>query len=113
MQPDNEIMDSPRQRREQQGELLRTVLAGLCIVLVLLVGAAQLLHSHGANAPSDASCSLCLVAHLAASPAPIVAGPAVAGVSSPVGPADRVFSVPRTPLLVLFIRPPPVLIPHA
>ena len=62
----------------------------VCIFLVLLVGAAHLLHTHPADAlngdQSEANCSLCVVAHLAASPAPVVAGPAIAVLLRTIAP---------------------------
>lgn len=87
---------------------LRSAVAVVCVLLVLLVGAAHLLHSHGPSQARDPGCSLCAVAHMSALPAPVLAAP----VSVETVVALRVpehASVPRRLLFhYLYIRPPPV-----
>ena len=88
---------------------LSAVIAAVCIFLILLVGAAHLLHVHPADAPSEGNCSLCLVAHLAASPAPVVAGPAIDAVLRAMPPPEPVLAAADSTVLAFHIRPPPVL----
>ncbi|ADW68900.1 hypothetical protein [Granulicella tundricola] len=88
------------------------LVAVLCIFLILLVGVAQVLHSHPAEC-SDAACSLCAVAHLAALPAAFAARPVVAEHLRPFLEANPTTGPPRLIGHSLSIRPPPVLNPHA
>ena len=89
------------------------VTAALCIFLVLLVGAAQLLHSHPVDSPPDANCSLCVVAHLSATPTPFIAGPALSAILRAIPPPDPIHSATGAAILAYSIRPPPALHPHA
>ncbi len=87
---------------------VRALVAFVCILLVLLVGSAQLLHTHPAgDLAGDPTCSLCAVAHLTALPAPVLDGPVTAeailllrGVCCLTAPS-RYFAT------ALHVRPPP------
>ena len=86
----------------------------LCVVLVVFLGSAQLLHMHagteGSNpTSSDAGCSLCAVAHLAALPAPELASPVVAELVQPLHTTGPDVAPPRFPSYSHESRPPPVL----
>ena len=107
------LMKSPQHRPDHQASPLRKAVAALCVFLVMLVGAAQLLHVHPASAPADANCSLCVVAHLSASPAPVVAGPITASSLSLLLAAGPALAAARPSTRVFRIRPPPALTPHA
>lgn len=57
----------------------RVLVAFVCLLLVLLVGSAHLLHTHSAgDEAANPSCSLCAVAHLTALPAPVLGTPVAA-----------------------------------
>ncbi len=87
-----------------------TVLAWLCILLVLVTGSIHLLHTHpqGDDAAS-AACGLCAVAHLSVLPAPAVQQPMVAQCFT--GFAVRTVQAPPPRFFhpSLYVRPPPVL----
>lgn len=86
---------------------MRAVVAMVCVLLVLLVGAAHLLHTHGPDQMSDPGCSLCAVVHLAAIAAPSLDAPVSLECVVRARVADRV-AVPRQLLIHhLYIRPPP------
>jgi hypothetical protein len=107
------LMQSFLHRPKHHASPLLKAVAVLCVFLVMLVGAAQLLHAHPASAPADASCSLCVVAHLSASPAPVIAGPvSVFSLSVLLAPGP-VLTDARPITRVFRIRPPPSLTPHA
>lgn len=79
----------------------------VCVLLVLLVGAAHLLHAHGPDQTSDPGCPLCAVVHLAAIAAPSLNAPVTLRSVVQARVAKRV-SVPRHLLIHhLYIRPPP------
>jgi hypothetical protein len=80
----------------------------LCVVLIVFIGSAQLLHMHAGSENSDPGCSLCAVAHLAALPAPALAGPAVAELIQPLHIAELGVAPPRFPAYSQDSRPPPV-----
>ena len=89
--------------------MLRVLVAGVCILLVLLVGAAHMLHAHPAGSPPESSCSLCVVAHLSASPAPFVAGPAISAELRALPPPAPAHTASSAAILAYTIRPPPAL----
>ena len=90
------------------GHPWRTLLALVCLVLVVLAGTVQVAHTHADGSVTHADCSLCAAAHIA-----------VQAAQSPVpAPAVAVFTaLEELPLSVLpaaistfalFTRPPPV-----
>jgi len=86
---------------------LRGVVALVCVLLVLLVGAAHLLHTHGPDQTSDPGCSLCAVVHLAAIASPSLDAPVALQSVVQARFAERV-AVPRQLFIQhLYIRPPP------
>lgn len=100
-------MNCALQLRGSSRSTLRSVLAVVCVLLVLLVGAAHLLHSHGPEQAADPGCSLCAVVHLAAIASPMLHAPIfLRGVVRALV-AER-GAVPRRVLIHhLYIRPPP------
>ena len=89
---------------------LTSVVAFLCILLILIVGAAQLLHTHNAGDETVSSgCSLCAVAHLAAIFAPTPAGLVKAESIWLFTQAVPAEAPPRYFARSLYVRPPPVL----
>ena len=101
------------QRRDARTQPLRVLLALLCVVLVVFVGSAQLLHMHtgpegSSPANSDPGCSLCAVAHLAALPTPALATPVVAELVQPLHAIEPHVAPPRFPAYCHESRPPPV-----
>ena len=101
------------QTRSEPAERLRRALAAFCVLLILLVGAAHLLHTHPNQSAEDAGCSLCVVAHLAAVPVALIAGPVLAESVRFVTFATPALSPARSHALALRIRPPPVPKPFA
>lgn len=88
----------------------QSVVALLCILLILIVGAAQLLHTHSAGDETvNPGCSLCAVAHLAAISAPTPAGLVKAESISLFREAVPAQAPPRYFARSLHVRPPPVL----
>lgn len=95
--------------RHDLSAALRRVVAVVCVLLVLLLGAAQLLHSHGPDQASDPGCSLCAVAHMSALHVPVIAGPVRTQALVAARRAEQ-SSVPEClPIHHFYIRPPPVL----
>ena len=87
-----------------------TLVALLCIALVLFLGAAQVLHTHGPHAADEAqnpNCSLCSVAHLAALPIPFLDRPVAVETVTPVRAPDQAQPPPRQFTFSTLIRPPP------
>ena len=81
----------------------------VCVLLVLLLGAAQLLHSHGPDQASDPGCSLCVVAHMSALHVPVVAGPVRTQILVAARTIEQASVARRLPIHHFYIRPPPVL----
>ena len=52
-------------RRAGTVRSLRVILAVACVLLVMLTGTVQVVHSHAGGDDSHASCSLCVTAHVA------------------------------------------------
>ncbi len=92
-----------------QAPWLRILIATVCILLVLIVGAAHMLHAHPAGSPPEAGCSLCVVAHLSASPAPFIAGPAISAELRALPPPEPTHTADSASILAFTIRPPPAL----
>jgi disulfide bond formation protein DsbB len=88
---------------------LRVAVALVCILLVLFVGAAQMLHQHVGGEAQNPACSLCVVAHLAATPAPAAHAAMIAEAVRLARPPTLQFAPARTFPFNLYVRPPPVL----
>jgi hypothetical protein len=85
----------------------RFLLAILCVLLVVVLGTAQIAHTHADGNDNHADCALCSVAHIAAqpafAPAPVPATSIVAAVEAiPTTTPSRTLST-----FALFTRPPP------
>jgi hypothetical protein len=87
---------------------LRVLTAMVCVLLILFVGAAQILHMHSPDETANASCSLCAVAHATALPAPVLGTLVVAEAVAPVAPPAAVSAPKRFFSFSLYVRPPPV-----
>ena len=87
---------------------LRRAVAVVCVLLVLLVGAAQMLHSHGPSQAPDPGCSLCAVAHMSALPVPVLAAPVSSETVVALRTPEHVSVARRLLSNHLYIRPPPV-----
>lgn len=88
---------------------LRIILATVCVMLVMLSGAVQAVHSHADSAGIHADCSLCVTAHvtvqLAEAPAPLPVAHVFAQVEL-LPPAELPAS---SSAFSNFTRPPPSL----
>ncbi len=100
---------NPVKFRTVNPQSLRILMALVCVLLVVFVGAAQLLHTHPGPDPSDPGCSLCAVAHLAAVFTPAHDSLLTAQMIEPVRPADPDFAPPHFCAFAHHVRPPPVL----
>jgi len=105
---------SSLQTSRSQSRTLRTLVALVCVLLILFVGAAQALHVHASGEAANPGCSLCAVAHVSPLPTPVLATPVVAEVVLPVAQPDPVSAPNRFFSFSLYVRPPPaVLTAHA
>lgn len=89
------------------GSWLKSLVAVVCISLVMLGGMLSVTHSHKAMGPSHPDCGLCLVAHTAihtGTPAPEIV---VVKVFTRVEVAPEIPDLPSISLEPLFSRPPP------
>jgi hypothetical protein len=86
---------------------LRVLTALVCVLLILFVGAAQVLHMHAQDEAANASCSLCAVAHAAALPAPVLGTLAVAEAVATIAAPYAVSAPNRFFAFSLYVRPPP------
>jgi hypothetical protein len=81
----------------------------VCVLLVVVLGAVQVAHSHADRADVHANCTLCVTAHVSVhpvrTPAPVPAV-AVAALLEVAAPPARVRSTLRP--FALFTRPPPL-----
>ena len=104
-----------RQKVRSPGIRPRGLIAALCILLVLLVGAAGLLHLHADGSASEAGCSLCAVAHLHVLATPEAAHPVVLEVLRTLAVPAHLLAASYTLQGPSLIRPPPgsILIAHA
>jgi hypothetical protein len=100
-------MMSQTTSRKGTSQVFRYLVAVLCVLLILFVGVAQVLHTHTANEAANAGCSLCAVAHVSVVPAPVLATPVVAEVVLPVAQPEAVSAPQRFFAFSLYVRPPP------
>ncbi len=89
--------------------MLRSLVAILCVVLILFAGAAQVLHNHAPDEAANPGCSLCAVAHVSALPVPVLATHIVVESVSTVRDPDPVAAPRRFFAFSLYVRPPPAL----
>ena len=95
------------QRLRSRTTTWRVLLAILCVVLAIVAGTAQVVHTHADGTDTHADCSLCAAAHVTVQTVqtPVLARPvAVTFVFEPrpqPRPASRLFD------FALFTRPPP------
>ena len=95
-------------RRDARPQSLRILLALLCVLLVVFIGSAQLLHMHAGAENSDPGCSLCAVAHLAALATPALINPVAASLVQAIVAPETGLAPPRFPSFSYDSRPPPV-----
>lgn len=95
--------------RSRQHQLLSTLTVVLCLLLILFIGATQLLHTHPANEGTNRGCSLCAVAHLSALPVPALSNAVLTRLMLLLQQAAPVHAPPRFRAFSLYVRPPPVL----
>jgi len=91
-------------RAEHWGRLL---LALACVLLVVVLGTAQVAHAHSDGNQNHADCALCLTAHITAQPA---FAPAPVPTTRVITAVEAVptTTLPRTlAIFALFTRPPP------
>jgi hypothetical protein len=103
--PQTTSRQNTRQGKRQNFQYLVTL---LCVLLILFVGVAQVLHSHTPDEATNANCSLCAVAHVSVLATPVQATPVIAEVVLPVAPPDPVAPPRRSLSFNLYVRPPPV-----
>ena len=94
-------------RTPSRGRTLHLLVALLCVLLILFVGAAQVLHSHPGGEAQNPNCSLCAVAHLATHAAPVTSAPALVLSIAPVHTPHRAHAPPRRFFFSTYVRPPP------
>ena len=87
--------------------LFKQAVAVLCILLVLVVGAAHLLHVHPATTVGDAGCALCVVAHLSTIASPSVSFAALLTIAEARLPELELVWSGRFHIVLHNIRPPP------
>lgn len=90
-------------------QTLRILLAGVCVLLILFIGAAQVLHTHTAAEAANPGCSLCAVAHLSVLTAPVATSPVPVATTAPIRAAEIAPPPPRLFSFATYVRPPPVL----
>jgi hypothetical protein len=88
-------------------QTFRVAIAFVCILLVLFVGATQLLHQHTQGDAQNPNCSLCSVAHLSAATTPVAQTPAIAETVQVVRPRIERVAPARAFPFSLYVRPPP------
>lgn len=93
--------------RQGQSQTLRNLVAILCVLLILFVGATQALHVHASDEAANPGCGLCAVAHVSALPAPAVATLVVAEAVAPVAAVEPLSAPQRFFSFSLYTRPPP------
>ena len=94
--------------RPGQSQTLQNLVAILCVMLILLVGATQVLHIHASDeAAANPGCALCAVAHVSALPTPVQAAPVVSESVVAIAAADPVAAPRRFFSFSLYTRPPP------
>jgi hypothetical protein len=83
----------------------RTLLALLCIVLVMATATVELTHSHADGDHAD--CALCVVAHVVIQAATVLALIVLFARISAVALAARVLVLAKATLFAFYTRPPP------
>jgi hypothetical protein len=106
-------MNARHPSRTACNQTLRNLVAMLCVLLIIFVGATQGLHTHPGDDPANPGCSLCAVAHISALPTPVLTSPVVAQTILPVAETHAVSAPPRFFSFALYVRPPPALTAHA
>ena len=105
-------MTSSSRTLTDRSRTVRTLVALLCLLLVLVASTASVMHTHPTGT-SDASCSLCAVAHLSAIPVPHAAT-AIAEPSEAFLPPSHTLAARASAFhFSLYVRPPPSLTPRA
>jgi len=85
----------------------RILLALFCVLMVVVLGAVQVAHTHADGAANHADCALCAAAHISVHP---VHAPSPAPATSVVATLEALplAVLPRTlAIFALFTRPPP------
>ena len=98
---------SRNDRQHRASRPWRILLALVCVLLVVVLGAVQVAHSHPDGTANHADCALCAAAHISVHP---VHAPSPAPATSVVATLEALPSVvlPRTlAIFALFTRPPP------
>ena len=90
-------------------QTLRMLLAGVCVLLILFIGAAQVLHTHDATEAASPGCSLCAVAHLSVLTAPVSAAPVAVSTTAPLRAPEIAPAPARFVFFSTYVRPPPAL----
>lgn len=87
--------------------MLSSLLAVLCISLLMLGGIVSATHSHSQNEVCHQDCGLCVTAHMAIQVAVTVTQVCVAQVFTRVEASHPVVTHDFAPQFALFSRPPP------
>ena len=98
--------------RHHSTQTLRLLLAGLCILLILFTGAAQLLHTHATEEAANPGCSLCAIAHLSVLAAPFLPNPVATEAILPLRAPETRLAPQRLFSFSTYVRPPPALTAH-
>ena len=93
--------------RAQATQALRILLAGLCILLILFTGAAQLLHTHAGSEANDPGCSFCAVAHLSVLTSTVPTQPVTTEAILCLRTPETLFAPPTLFSFATYVRPPP------
>ena len=86
----------------------RFLLALLCVLLVVVCGTVQVVHTHPLGDRSRADCALCVTAHVVvqiSTPPPTLHASPVVSIVEAFAPASRARTLS---IFALFTRPPPV-----
>ncbi len=94
-------------------QTLRSIFAGLCILLILITGAAQLLHTHAGPEATDSGCSLCAVAHLSVLTVSVLTQPVTTEAVLTLRTAETQLTPFRRFFFATYVRPPPSLTLHS
>ncbi len=99
--------------RRQVRPTLPGLVALVCVLLILFVGVAQVVHIHAADEAANPGCSLCAVAHVAAVAAPMAVPPAFVVVVQRFASLERSIAPRQLLFFALYVRPPPAATAHA
>jgi hypothetical protein len=99
--------------RRSASQSVRVLVAMVCVLLILFVGAAQALHAHAPDEAANPGCSLCAVAHVSALVTPVLASLPVLESVLAVSPVESPSVARCFFTFSLYVRPPPVLAAHA